>query len=61
MGAVERTLYAYLRSKFVSNHYSNPYTNPRTLNTLALTLTDPHDFKKYLYAIRGLNDRQHAK
>jgi len=27
----------------VSNDYSNPNTNHKTITTLALTLTDPHD------------------
>ena len=29
--------------KFLSNDYINPNTNPKTLTTLTLTLTDPHD------------------
>src|SRR6218665_3915123 len=29
--------------KFLSNDYTNPNTNPRTLTTLTLTLTDPHN------------------
>jgi len=29
--------------KFLSNDYTNPNTIPRTLKTLTLTLTDPHD------------------
>src|SRR6218665_2578872 len=29
--------------KLLSNDYTNPNTNPRTLTTLTLTLTDPHD------------------
>jgi len=29
--------------KFLSNVYTNPKTNSRTLTTLKLTLTDPHD------------------
>ena len=30
-------------AKFLSNDYANPNTNPKTLTTLTLTLTDPHD------------------
>jgi len=34
--------------KFLSNDYTNPNTNQKTLTTLILTLTDPHDaFEKF--------------
>jgi len=37
---------ACLRSIFVCNDYTNPNINPRTLTTLTMTLTDPHNCYK---------------
>jgi len=40
--------------KFLSNDYTNPNTNPKTLTTLTLTLTDPHNaFESFCAPIFG--------
>src|SRR6218665_1672544 len=41
-----------IQMKCVSNDYTDKNTNPKTLTTLTLTLTDPHDLiQKFFYAI----------